>query len=79
MGHPPRVEPESNKRENDIISPILKLGKYAKKSTETKEFVPKKVSSVFIFGACFIVFYRMIQYPSDIPPDVQQLWHDADR
>jgi len=55
-----RVEPESNKRENDIISPILKLGKYAKKSTETKEFVPKK-------------------YPSDIPPDVQQLWHDADR
>ena len=49
LGHPPRVEPESNKRENDIISPILKLGKYAKKSTEAKEFVPKKVSSVLIF------------------------------
>ena len=34
---------ESNKRENDILSPILKLGKYAKK-TELKEEKAKLVA-----------------------------------
>merc|ERR1711892_368740 len=53
---------ESNKRENDILSSILKLGKYAKK-TELKEEKAKLVAK---------------KYPN-IPADVQELWHDADR